>query len=233
MTHAKDDLSGSRPFEQLGDAEGPSEATRRAIRQAVLRDLEPVPAVSMGRRALYVLLAGMASALLVVVSYGGSGLEGLHRHLAATVVAGVVAGLAALAIAGSFTPKLQARLGRSRRGLIVATLVTAWTLYISSGITEHALTTAHIDPALGCGLRSLVAGLVGFGAFLYIFRRTDPWTPRVSGALIGACAGIITSAGVGIPCVTSHGGHLFLGHWLAVPVLALIGALVARRVLEP
>lgn len=49
----------------------------------------------------------------------------------------------------------------------------------------------------------------------------------------GVCAGTIASAGVGIPCPGEHGGHLLVGHWLAVPLLALFGALIGRRVPSP
>jgi hypothetical protein len=217
----------------IADDLSPSEATRDAIRRAVMADLEPGEVLSVKRRAAYVFAAGVASAALVVVSYGAAGVHGLAKHVVATVVAGVVAALAALAIGGSFTPSMQARLGRSSRGLFVASLIVAWTLYVFSGMTDQALGTAFAGPALGCGLRSMLAGLLGCGAFMFIWRRTDPWTPRISGALIGGCAGTIASAGVGIPCAAEHGGHLLIGHWLAVPLLALFGALVARRVLAP
>lgn len=226
-------LSDGLPEQAFAVTDKPSEATREAIRRAVRADLKPVEAVSMNKRALFVLGVGVASASLVVISYGGAGLKGLAKHAVGTVVTAIVALLATLAIAGSFTPKLQDKLGRSQRGLLLATLLVAWTVYLASHITDQALGTALAGPAIGCCLRSLLAGSIGCGAFLYIFRRTDPWTPRVSGALLGACAGTIASAGVGIPCPSETGGHLMVGHWLAVPLLALFGALVARRVLEP
>ena len=226
-------MSGGFPEEAFAITEQPSDATRQAIREAVHADLQPVEAVSMKKRALFVLGIGVASAMLAVISYGGAGLQGLAKHAASTVVTAVVALLATLAIAGSFTPTLQAKLGRSHRGLVLASLVVAWTVYLASNITDQALGTALAGPAIGCCLRSLLSGLLGCSAFLYIFRRTDPWTPRISGALLGACAGTIASAGVGIPCPSETGGHLMVGHWLAVPLVALFGALAARRVLEP
>ena len=226
-------MSSGFPDEAFVITEQPSKSTREAIREAVRADLKPVEAVSIHKRALFVLGIGVASALLVVISYGGAGLQGLAKHAVGTVVTAIVALLATLAIAGSFTPALQAKLGRSQRGLLLATVVVAWTVYLTANITDQALGTALAGPAIGCCLRSLFAGLLGCGAFLYIFRRTDPWTPRISGALLGACAGTIASAGVGIPCPSETGGHLMIGHWLAVPVVALVGALAARRVLEP
>jgi len=226
-------LSEELPEDVFAVDESPSEATREAIRKAVLDDLKPVEAVSVRKRALYVLGIGIASALLVVISFGGAGLRGLAKHAVATIVTAAVAALASLAVAGSFTPKLQASLGRSYRGMLIASLIIGWTVYLASHVTDQALGTALAGPAIGCWLRSMLAGMVGLSAFLYVFRRTDPWTPRVTGALLGACAGAIASAGVGIPCPSETGGHLVVGHWLAVPVLALIGALIGRRTLAP
>ncbi len=68
---------------------------------------------------------------------------------------------------------------------------------------------------------------------MWVWRKTDPWTPRLSGALIGACAGIIASTSVGIVCAAGHGGHVLVGHWLVVPLLAIAGFAVSRRVLAP
>ena len=55
----------------------------------------------------------------------------------------------------------------------------------------------------------------------------------MSGALIGACAGAIASAAAGIPRAVEQVDHLLIGHWLAVALLALADALLARRVLAP
>ncbi|MEZ4441776.1 MAG: NrsF family protein [Polyangiaceae bacterium] len=240
MSRQRPEALGSGPLTEEAIAEitfdaedGPSEATRDAIRRAVTADLRPVEILSVRRRMIYVLAAGVMCALLAVVSFGAAGIHGMSRQVVGVAVAGVVALLAALAIGGSFTPRGHALLGSSTRGLVVATLIVGWTIYLFSGMTDEALASAFAGPAIGCWLRSLGAGILGGGVFMFIWRGTDPWTPRLSGALIGACAGTIASAGVGIPCPSVHGGHLLIGHWLAVPVLALLGALVARRVLEP
>ena len=230
MTGPDDALDSLPP---LPTPEGPSAATSDAIRRAVHADLCPVKRRSLGRRMLFVLAAGLATGLLVVVSYGGFGFTGMSRHVAATVVCSLLAGLAAIALGGSFTPKVTALPPGSTRMLLLATLVVTWSLYLVAGVADEAMATALSASSVGCGLRSTLAGAVGAGAFMWIWRKTDPWTPRLSGALIGACAGAIASAGVGIPCPPEQGGHMVVGHWLAVPVLALLGALMAPRVLSP
>ena len=225
----EDDLSDI----QITNEEGPSEAARRAIREAVMAEMEPVEAMPLVQRGLFVLGAAVATAALVVVSYGGMGLVGITKNAVASVVCIAVALLTALAIGGSFSEKGQQALGRSNRSVLVATIVVAWSLYLFSGMTDQALGTALAGPAIGCMTRSIVAGALGCAAFMWIWRKTDPWTPRISGALLGACAGAIASASVGIPCAAEVGGHLFVGHWVAVPLLALGGALISRRVLQP
>jgi hypothetical protein len=230
MTGPDDALDSLPP---LPIPEGPSAATSDAIRKAVHDDMCPVKRRSLGHRMFFVLAAGLATGVLVVVSFGGFGLTGVSRHVAATIVCSLLAGLAALALGGSFTPRIQALPPKSTRMLLLATLVVTWSLYLVAGVADQALATALSASSVGCGLRSTLAGAIGAAAFLWIWRKTDPWTPRLSGALIGACAGAIASAGVGIPCPPAHGGHMVVGHWLAVPVLALLGALVAPRVLSP
>jgi hypothetical protein len=215
------------------DVDGPSNDTRDAVRAAIVAELEPLEPMSVKKRALFVLGAAVASAALAVVSYGSMGLHGLAKNAVAVVVCGIVALLATLAIGGSYTEKGQQILGRNNRGLLVATLIVLWSLYLFAGMTDQALGTALAGPAIGCGLRSLVAGALGGGAMMWVWRNTDPWTPRISGALIGACAGSIASAGVGIPCAAELGGHLLIGHWIAVPLLALVGWLAAPRILAP
>jgi hypothetical protein len=79
----------------------------------------------------------------------------------------------------------------------------------------------------------VLGGVIGGAAFMWVWRKTDPWTPRLSGAFIGVAAGVVSSAHVGIVCAGDHGGHLMVGHWLVVPLMALLGFLASRRVLAP
>jgi len=225
------DFDGLPPF-QLKN-EGPSEETGEAIRQAVRADMKPVRPTSVPARVAMVAGAALACGALVVISFGTAGFDGLRRNVIAVIITAVAAVLTALFVGGSLAWRSDGMNSKRGRALLVTTVIAGWSLYVLASITDEALGAALRWAAIGCSFRSVVAGLIGLGAMLWVWRKTDPWSPRISGALMGACAGSIASAGVGIPCPSDQGGHLMLGHWLAVPIVAAIGALVSKRVLAP
>lgn len=216
-----------------GVDQGPSEATRKAIFSAVMADMRPVRPLNLRTRAMLVLVVALLAAGVSVVSFGMIGITSCAHHSGDVIAAGIVAGVAALAIAGSQSARLQGALQRTNRGLLLVALLIAWTLWVLSGLQGAGMHTALTAGSLGCGLRSLFVGALAFGGFAFIWRKTDPWSPRLTGALMGACAGLVASAGVGMVCPPSLGGHALVGHWIAVPLLAGFGALVSRRVLAP
>ena len=218
----------------------PSEETRAAIRAAVEESLEPVRALGLQTRVLLVAAAGVLALLVAVSSFGASGVGSLGLGEAPCNVQGCVAAIVValtgtLALGISFNPSWRSRVAPRDKVALVAMLVAAWTFYVLAPHAGGGLgALLAVDGfAFGCGARALGAGLVAGGLMTWIWRRADPWTPRESGALIGAAAGCIGAAGVGIPCASAHIGHLAIGHWIVVPVLAIVGALMARRTLAP
>ncbi|RLB62971.1 MAG: hypothetical protein DRI90_07885 [Deltaproteobacteria bacterium] len=213
--------------------ESPSADTSAAIRQTVMADLRPAGSRSAAGRAGLVMLTGALGVVGVVASYGRPGLPGSHQQMTAAVVSGLMVVLAGLALGGAISPGTIGLPSRRSRGVLVAGLVAAWTLFVFINAATSGGEHECPNSPFSCVLRSLAAGVLIGGAWLWLWRRTDPWTPRVGGALIGACAGCIASAGVGVACLTTATQHLVIGHLLAVPVLAIAGVLVARRFLAP
>jgi hypothetical protein len=85
------------------------------------------------------------------------------------------------------------------------------------------------------GLRCLVlsvgtGGLMLFAA-LMSWRRSDPITPRATGAAFGAGAGLGSALLVDLWCPVGYVPHLLLGHVLPIVILSLAGALIGGRVL--
>jgi len=85
------------------------------------------------------------------------------------------------------------------------------------------------------GLRCLVlsvgtGGLMLFAA-LMSWRRSDPVTPRATGAAFGAGAGLGSALLVDLWCPVGYVPHLLLGHVLPIALLSLAGALIGGRVL--
>jgi hypothetical protein len=85
------------------------------------------------------------------------------------------------------------------------------------------------------GLRCLVLGVGTGGLMLFAalmsWRRSDPLTPRATGAAFGAGAGLASALLVDLWCPVAYVPHLLLGHVLPIAILSLAGALIGGRVL--
>ena len=85
------------------------------------------------------------------------------------------------------------------------------------------------------GLRCLVlsvgtGGLMLFAA-LMSWRRSDPVTPRATGAAFGAGAGLGSALLVDLWCPVSNIPHLLIGHVLPIAILSVAGGVIGGRVL--
>ncbi len=222
-------MSDDKLFERPPD--GPSEATSKLIRQAVADEMKPVQSSSVYQRALAGLVAALATVAVVMVSYGQEGVHALSspRGLMAVAVLGAL--MATTLVVAMFVPRLQRGLGWGGRALLAAAVVSGWALLLWFFSGGDACAGGGLG--YGCGLRALGGGLIAAAATMWVWRKTDPWSPRAGGAIVGATAGSIACAAVNVACATHDAGHIIVGHWLAVPLLALVGALAAPRVLRP
>ncbi len=210
---------------------GPSEATAKLLRQAVADEMRPVRSHTVQQRALAVLIAALASVALVMSSYGRESVRALNSERGAIALAALGALTVATLVVATLVPRLQRALGRSGRLLLAASVIGGWALFLWVFADGEACSGSELG--IGCGLRALGGGLVATVATMWAWRKTDPWAPRAGGAIVGAAAGSIACAAVNVACATTHAGHIIVGHWLAVPLLAIVGALTARRVLSP
>jgi hypothetical protein len=92
---------------------------------------------------------------------------------------------------------------------------------------------AHAAHAVRCGFISLLIGALVSGGVMLCFRRTDPLTPGVSGAIVGLAGGLTSAVAVGIACPSSEAWHLWAAHGMVLVALVLLGWGVGRRVLAP
>lgn len=227
MNH--DDDRESLPDLSYGD---PSPEIGAAIRQAVAADLEKNVPRSLETRLWHGVAAAAIVGGLTIASFGPHALSASISNRPALAL-GLFVTLTAVAVMASFfSPKLQ-NVGRDTRMLIVAGSIAAWSLYVVSTVSDPSLEGMLHHLSGGCALRTIGAGLVVGAAFMWVWRKSDPWTPRVSGTLIGVCAGIVASIHVGVVCAGGPAGHVLMGHWIAVPILALAGYAVSRRALQP
>lgn len=95
---------------------------------------------------------------------------------------------------------------------------------------SQASTAGH---AAGCGIVALLFGALIAGGALIAWRRTDPYNPGLSGAIIGMVAGLASGSGMSIACASHELVHSCVAHGAIVFVLALAGFGLGRRLLAP
>jgi hypothetical protein len=130
---------------------------------------------------------------------------------------------------------------RPTRPLRFALLVTlpAFFLIGLAALATHVLSAGEffgrggLIGALHCSLHALGAGVLISGAILLLWRRTDPFTPGLTGALVGLVGGLAGAIGVSLACPSTEGWHLWLGHGFAILGVVLLGWLAGRRWLAP
>ena len=76
-------------------------------------------------------------------------------------------------------------------------------------------------------------GALVAGGALFAWRRTDPYTPGISGALIGVVAGLSSGSGMTMACASHEMFHACFAHGLVVFALAALGFGFGRRLLAP
>jgi hypothetical protein len=151
--------------------------------------------------------------------------------------------IGAMAIAGT-AAVLAFRRGRSMLGrpasflvgLAVATplVLLAWKIGMSSIFPE--MTRPWPDRAgFRCLTLAAATGIAPIAAMLYLWRRTTPAHPRLTGLALGTAAGALAWALVDFWCPVAHVPHLLLGHALPLAGFGAIGAVAggllgARRV---
>ena len=92
---------------------------------------------------------------------------------------------------------------------------------------------AHARHAIICGLFVFLFGAALSGAIMLLWRRTDPLTPGLSGALLGLVGGVGGGLAWGLMCPSQEGFHACFSHGLGVLALVSLGWAVGRRLLAP
>jgi hypothetical protein len=94
----------------------------------------------------------------------------------------------------------------------------------------HGYPASH---AIGCGLVALLLGALVAGGAMLAWRKTDPYNPGISGAMIGMVGGLASGAGMSVACPSHEAFHSCFAHGLVVFALALLGFGFGRRMLAP
>lgn len=123
---------------------------------------------------------------------------------------------------------------RARSALVVLLLLGLFTSLasLSTRFLPSMVATPFTD-LLRCGSSATLAGGIVSLGMLLVWRRTDPFDPGVTGALVGLLGGLAGALTLGEVCPNHEAWHLLLGHGSAALFVTLLGMLVGRRWLAP
>lgn len=210
----------------------------RAICQECTRDLCKKRQLSARARVgLSLLVSATVIGVLLLLTRNHPRPPGALRAAVFGVVGWVLVQGLVLAV-GLGTPPGR-RLARGVRIAIAVTVPLVFLAYLgwaaahSLPVGDFVADTRHTQWAAGCGLITFLFGAVASGCVIAVWQRTDPLTPRLSGALAGLVGGLTGAVAVGCACPSQEGWHLWLAHGLTVVALVCLGGLLGRRWLAP
>jgi hypothetical protein len=131
------------------------------------------------------------------------------------------------------------RITRTLRMAIAISVPLAFLFYLwhaagySLPVSKFVSEGQHAKWAAGCGFVTFLFGAAASACLMLIWRRTDPITPRLSGAFAGLVGGLTGAVAAGCACPSQEGWHLWLAHGLTVVALVCAGGLFGRRWLAP
>lgn len=217
------------------DPPAPRAEVSAAIKATCSRDLDKGRGLRVWQRALLSVLASGAvvAALLALGLARDPNDSALRPALFGAAGWGVVH--FAVLVVGLVRPPGK-RGSRQARWALALGLPLVFFVYLT--LSAHSTLPfdrfLHEDShAPTCGLFTLLFGAAAAGGTLLVWRRTDPLTPGLSGALAGLCGGLAGATGIGMACPTHEAWHLWLAHGTTVLVFVAVGWLVGRKWLTP
>lgn len=207
----------------------PKGATDR-IRARVAPDLRPRRGLSLSVRLLVTALASTAA-----VVAGASMAQG-----AAVASVGSLAIIALYFVA--ITVAVAAGVARTtttpiRRRYLVAAMspiAFAAAVVLARVFHVHDSHAAAVPGTFaGCLMRGALLTSFPLLVLIAVWRRTDPFTPRISGAIVGGWAGLAGGVALTLACPVQDLVHIAVAHGGAVIGGSLVGAALAGRWLSP
>ncbi len=98
---------------------------------------------------------------------------------------------------------------------------------------EEFLSSTGLAAAASCLTHSLLVGVLSTLALIGIWRRSDPFSPALTGALLGVLGGLLGTLSTHLGCGNTEGVHLSLAHGAVAIVLSGLGSFAGRKWLSP
>lgn len=205
------------------------------VRSECTRGLTCKKSLSWGKR-LAVCVALLSVLLLGVLALASGNLGYAYVYNAVWGVLGWAVVLFALLAVG-FSPRL-ANFRLWRTAIVIGLPVTfyVYIAYNSSALSSLAAflgSPAHCAHAAQCGIFASILGAVGAMVLMFMWRGSDPFYPRLSGAVLGLVGGVVGALATGIVCPGQLIWHSLLGHGFSLVAITAVCAVIGRRVLAP
>lgn len=195
------------------------------IREHVARDLRPARGLSPRLRFGAAAVAAAATASVGALMSS----EARGAPVSALVIVG-----ASVAMIAAATGMSMAKASVRRR--LVLALLPALAFYTVVFITDTLHVHAPGTPtgaAATCLVRGAMLAALPLAVLIVLWRRSDPFTPRLSGALLGGWAGLSGAVALTLACPSDDFWHVALGHGGALLGGAMLGAVLAPRWIRP
>ena len=206
------------------------------LRARILGTAAEQPALTRAQHRRHVMTVAALGALATAALFFVMG--GVQRGARPAEVVAFTGGLgafAAIALTRGSGP--VSVLGPPRHMLLLVGLLTtpALALVVLLAYTLWPVPPVHsVGPSshVGCAAITVAQGGIPLLAFLIPRRGTDPVHPLLTGASLGVTAGAWSSMLAHLRCGHPGSEHALAAHVLPVVFLALVGALLGRRLLS-
>ena len=216
----------------------PSAAVSAAIHRICAADLRPIKSRSiLDRIVRSILLSGGLFAVLLGLGWK---LHPPRRAVAVALASSLVWGVAqASVIIVGLGRAPGRRAHRLIRWAVVFAVPFAFFVHltvasdVTFSIQDFITTPRSLRHTVVCGAHALVFGSMAIATLFFMWRRTDPFSPRLSGAVAGLAGGLVGAVALDMTCPHLEAWHLWIGHGLTLLALVFAGWYAGRRWLAP
>jgi hypothetical protein len=212
----------------------PAELRDRVLAAVRREPVASIPEGARGRAAVILRGFVVAGAITVAAAIHGSEAR-THRPLACILSLELLWLSLAVAATWAGVDRGRSMLGRPRvwriavASLTPAALLAAW-LPVAFAWPQTLVETSGLHAHFVCVAMTMVLAAGPLVAFARLRRRSDPVSPRLTGAAIGAAAGAWGDAAHVLVCGYTAPEHIVVGHILPVVLLTLVGVVIGDRV---
>lgn len=216
----------------------PSAELAQHIRDLCTADLRPRPQQGVMPRVIksIALSGGLFAVLLAVGWQRHPPRQAIALALGGALVWGIVQASVVLVGFGRCPGKRVHRV--LRWGLVIA-VTSAFCLHLTLASDSRLAINAfvHHQPSIHhtvvCGVHAMIFGVLAIAALFAVWRHSDPFSPRLSGAVSGLAGGLVGAVALDMTCPHMEAWHLWIGHGLALVVLVALGWFAGRKWLAP